>query len=231
MQVANVDGLAEPFAIGPALAAELAVPVAVGNDVNVAVEAERRFGAGRGFRSFLGVFWGTGIGGGLVVDGRLLHGRGSAGEIGHVCARPDGAQVQLRPSRLRRGLRRPRRARGGAPARARARRSSSRSSASAGARTRQRRLAPRARGGRRGRACAARRGGSGAWRGDQLAVTLLDVEAVVVGGGLGERLGSAWLSRIEEAARPHTFFRNPPEYRLAALGDLGGAIGASLLVK
>ena len=62
----------------------------LGNDVNVAVEAERRFGAGRGVRSFLGVFWGTGVGGGLVVDGRLLVGRGSAGEIGHVCAKPGG---------------------------------------------------------------------------------------------------------------------------------------------
>ena len=61
------------------------------------------------------------------------------------------------------------------------------------------------------------------------AVTLLDVEAVVIGGGLGERLGPDWLARIEAAANEHTFFREPPEYRLAELGDLGGAIGASLL--
>ena len=63
------------------------------------------------------------------------------------------------------------------------------------------------------------------------AVTLLDVEAVVLGGGLGERLGPRWLKRIERAARPHTFFRDAPEYRLAELGDLGGAIGATLLVR
>ena len=62
----------------------------IGNDVNVAVEAERRFGAGRGFSSFLGVFWGTGVGGGIVIDGRRLVGRGSAGEIGHVCSKPGG---------------------------------------------------------------------------------------------------------------------------------------------
>ena len=61
------------------------------------------------------------------------------------------------------------------------------------------------------------------------AVTLLDVEAVIIGGGLGERLGADWLSRIEAAAKEHTFFREPPAYRLAELGDLGGAIGASLL--
>jgi glucokinase len=61
------------------------------------------------------------------------------------------------------------------------------------------------------------------------AVTLLDVEVVVVGGGLGERLGATWLRRIEKSAKRHTFFRDPPEYRLAELGDMGGAIGASLL--
>ena len=51
---------------------------------------ERRFGAGVGAQSFLGVFWGTGVGGGLVPDGRLVHGRGEAGEIGHVCVKPGG---------------------------------------------------------------------------------------------------------------------------------------------
>jgi len=54
---------------------------------------------------------------------------------------------------------------------------------------------------------------------------------VVIGGGLGERLGRPWVDRIERAARPHTFFRPPPEYALAELGDMGGAIGASLLAR
>jgi glucokinase len=61
------------------------------------------------------------------------------------------------------------------------------------------------------------------------AVTLLDVEAVVIGGGLGERIGPEWLQKIERAAAQHTFFREQPAYRLAELGDLGGAIGASLI--
>jgi len=61
------------------------------------------------------------------------------------------------------------------------------------------------------------------------AVTLLDVEAVVIGGGLGERLGPDWLARIEAEANRHIFFDEKPVYRLAELGDLGGAIGASLL--
>ena len=46
--MANVHGLDEPFALAPAVAAALGVPAVLGNDVNVAVEAERRFGAGRG---------------------------------------------------------------------------------------------------------------------------------------------------------------------------------------
>ena len=90
LKAANLDAWDAPFALGPVLSERLGLPVAIGNDVSVAVEAERRFGAGRGVRSFLGVFWGTGIGGGLVLDGRQVHGRGSAGEIGHVCVKPGG---------------------------------------------------------------------------------------------------------------------------------------------
>ena len=232
LQVPNVEGLDKPFALAPAIGASLGLPATLGNDVNVAVEAERRFGAGRGVRSFLGVFWGTGVGGGLVVDGRLLVGRGSAGEIGHVCAKPGGRRCNC-------GLRGCVEAYAGRGAlEARARKES---------RKRKTVLFDLQR--KRGRD----RLTSGVWLralddGDAVArelleeavealgvgigsaVTLLDVEAVVLGGGLGERLGPRWLGRIERAARPHTFFREAPEYRLAELGDLGGAIGASLLV-
>jgi glucokinase len=233
LQVPNVEGFEEPFALGPAVSADLGIPAVLGNDVNVAVEAERRFGAGRGVRSFLGVFWGTGVGGGLVVDGRLLMGRGSAGEIGHVCAKPGGRRCNC-------GLRGCVEAYAGRGAlEERARKES---------RKRKTVLFDLMR--KRGRD----RLTSGVWlraldAGDEVArdllteavealgigigsaVTLLDVEAVVLGGGLGERLGPRWLKRIERAARPHTFFRDAPEYRLAELGDLGGAIGATLLVR
>ena len=90
VKVSNIGGWDAPFALGPALSAELGARVSIGNDVNAAVMAEHRFGAGREYGSFLGVFWGTGVGGGIVVDGRILVGRGSAGEIGHVCAKPGG---------------------------------------------------------------------------------------------------------------------------------------------
>ena len=64
------------------------------------------------------------------------------------------------------------------------------------------------------------------------AMNLLDVEAVTIGGGMGVRLGEPYVDRIRSAMHPHLFVdTDPPAVHLAALGDLGGAIGASLLVK
>ena len=64
------------------------------------------------------------------------------------------------------------------------------------------------------------------------AVNLLDVEAVVIGGGLGTRLGDPYVERIRTAMHPHLFVdTRPPAVHLAALGDLSGALGAALLVK
>lgn len=231
LKAANIEGWSEPYPIGPVLTERLGVPVVVGNDVTVAVEAERRFGAGRGVRSFLGVFWGTGIGGGLVLDGRRVRGRGSAGELGHVCVRPGGRKCAC-------GLRGCVEAYAGRGAlEERARRE---------ARKRKTVLLELARKRERDsltsgiwvRALAAKDAVATALVEEAVAalgvaigsaVTLLDVELVVVGGGLGERLGPTWLARIEKAARRHTFFSPPPRYALAELGDRGGAIGASLL--
>ena len=64
------------------------------------------------------------------------------------------------------------------------------------------------------------------------AQNLLDVEAIVIGGGLGIRLGEPFVERIREAMQPHLFNDDaPPAVHLAALGDLGGAIGAALLAR
>jgi glucokinase len=61
------------------------------NDVRAAALSEHKLGAGRGFDSMLAVFVGSGVGGGLVVDGRLYHGaQGGAGEIGHMVVRAGG---------------------------------------------------------------------------------------------------------------------------------------------
>ena len=80
-----------PVAIGPAVSQALGgVPVALGNDVSVAVLGEHRWGAGRGYRNLLGVWIGTGVGGGLILNGELFEGSGAAGEIGHTTVEPAG---------------------------------------------------------------------------------------------------------------------------------------------
>jgi glucokinase len=67
------------------------LPTVVDNDANVAAWAEARFGAGAGSHDLVLVTVGTGIGGGLVLGGRLYHGEhGFAGELGHMVVDPDG---------------------------------------------------------------------------------------------------------------------------------------------
>jgi glucokinase len=66
-------------------------PIVIENDANLAVLAEHRLGAARGYRHVLMVTLGTGIGGGLVVDGRVeAGGHGFAGEVGHMVVDPAG---------------------------------------------------------------------------------------------------------------------------------------------
>jgi glucokinase len=73
------------------MAERLGVPVAVDNDANAAMVAEHRHGAAAGATTAALLTLGTGIGGGIVVDGRVLHGaRGGAGEWGHMVIDVDG---------------------------------------------------------------------------------------------------------------------------------------------
>ncbi len=73
----------------------LGIPVAIDNDANLAMLAEHRFGAAREARNAAMLTIGTGIGGGLILDGRLYHGStGAAGELGHVVIEADGPRCQ-----------------------------------------------------------------------------------------------------------------------------------------
>lgn len=77
--------------LGETLAGQFSVPVTVENDVRAAAWGEFRFGAGRGAQNVIVVFVGTGLGSGIVLDGRLLLGAGNgAGEVGHTQVVPDG---------------------------------------------------------------------------------------------------------------------------------------------
>ena len=224
------------FPLADELSKALGTRVALGNDVQVATDAEALLGAGRPYRSLLGVFWGTGVGGGIVLDGRPWVGRGAAGEIGHVVVKRDGARctcgrrgcMEAYAGRGVDGAARPRQAQERAP-----RRTSSRSCATAAA------TGSRAASGRE-RWTAATRSPSSSWTtpsprsapASASVQNVLDVEAIVIGGGLGIRMGEPYAKRILDAMLPHLFVDiDPPAVQVAALGDLGGAIGASLLVN
>ena len=73
------------------LSERLGVPVHLGNDANLGALAEATFGAGRGRRNIFYVMLSEGIGGGVIVDGRIYTGHtGAAGELGHIVVNPDG---------------------------------------------------------------------------------------------------------------------------------------------
>ena len=69
----------------------LGLPVRIGNDANLAALGEFRFGAGRSVRHLIMITLGTGVGAGIIVDGKLLDGAdGGAGEVGHMIINPGG---------------------------------------------------------------------------------------------------------------------------------------------
>jgi glucokinase len=76
--------------IAEPVASSLGLPVTLVNDVRALTLAELRLGAGRGARDLVCIALGTGVGGGVVIGGRLHLGLGHAGEIGHTTVDPDG---------------------------------------------------------------------------------------------------------------------------------------------
>lgn len=81
----------ENYPLRDRLSSETALPVLVENDVNAGIYGEYRMGAGRGKQDIIGLYPGTGIGGGMVLDGRLYRGAsGGAGEMGHMIIQSNG---------------------------------------------------------------------------------------------------------------------------------------------
>jgi glucokinase len=230
----NLPEWDDPYPLAQQLTDQLGTKVFLGNDVDVAVEAEFELGAARNANSLLGVFWGTGVGGGIILDGSPWNGRGAAGEIGHMVVKPGGRRCPCG----RRGCMEAYAGRGAMELRARklVKKGHKTSLFTVMEKRHKERLA------------------SSVWEialkdGDRMAtqlieeaihaigvaaasaINLLDVEMVVIGGGLGTRLGAPYAKRIEEAMMPHLFVSSrPPEVKVAVLGDLGGAVGASLRV-
>ncbi len=91
---ANIPAFRNLHVTGP-VATKLGMPAFIENDASAAALGEFRFGAGRGLRHLLHATLGTGIGGGLVIDGRLYRGAGGlAGEIGHMTVEPSGPRCR-----------------------------------------------------------------------------------------------------------------------------------------
>jgi len=229
----NLSEWEQPYALAAALSERLAAKVRLGNDVSVATHAEQLLGAGHGAKSLLGVFWGTGVGGGVALEGKLWHGRGDAGEIGHMVVKQGGARCPcgrkgcMEAYAGRRAMEREARRlheKGHDTDLFEIMRDRGRQTLSSGvwakALAREDKLAER----------LIERAVQALGTGVASAVNLLDVELVLLGGGLGTRFGEPMLARIGAAMSPHLYNdSHPPAMRMAALGDLGGALGAALL--
>jgi glucokinase len=87
----NLPGEWAGVPVAAPVAAALGVPAFLVNDARAFVAAELRLGAGRGVDSIIGFTLGTGVGGGIAIDGRVLQGHdGTAGEMGHQVIDADG---------------------------------------------------------------------------------------------------------------------------------------------
>jgi glucokinase len=229
----NLPGWEGRFPLAETLKEALGTEVRVGNDVQVATEAEFHLGAGREFQSLIGVFWGTGVGGGLVLDGKPWLGRGAAGEIGHMVIKRGGAKCPCG----RRGCMEAYAGRSAMEAEARRQYEE-------GVKTdlfklMEKHQKPRLTSGIWERAIDANdhlaedlihRAIEALGTGIASAVNLVDPEAIIIGGGLGVRFGERYMEPLTKEMGKHLFVdERPPAVRVAALGDLGGAIGASLL--
>ncbi|MEJ2208265.1 MAG: ROK family protein [Anaerolineae bacterium] len=232
----NLPGWGE-VALGPRLAEALGVPVYLENDVNLGTLGEYARGAGRGTRDMIGIFVGTGIGGGLILDGKLRSGfRHAAGEVGHMvimaggpvcgCGRRGCLEALASRTAIERDIR-------------------------LGLEAGRKSMIPKLTRGGKDRltsgvlAKAYRRGdplvtevlGRAQWYLGLMTaslVNLIDPELVVFGGGVVEALGETFLKPIRVTARQHYILHTDADkvgIVPAKLGDYAAAIGATVLVK
>jgi glucokinase len=232
----NLPGFqgAELIDLGPRVSKGLGgVTVTLDNDVRVAILGEFRRGAGRPFRDVLGVWVGTGVGGGLILDGRLRAGHGAAGEIGHTIVRPGGRMC----SDGRRGHLEA--YAGRARMEARARMLVKQGEKTVLFQIMKKRGRDRVSSGviadalERKDAMTIQLIDDAVWAlGVALASAqnLLDLEAIIIGGGLGDRLGAPFVARIATEMQPRLFVPDrPPATLTTEFGDLSGAVGAAVL--
>jgi len=220
------------------LSKHLELPVTIDNDVNVGAVGEHRFGAGRGCDNLVAMFVGTGLGGGIILDGKLYTGwRYAAGEVGHMVISPDGplcgcgqrghAEALASRSAIERDIR--------------AALEAGRSSTVVDILTRTQRTDMTS--GVIGEAYDARDPVVVAaveraqyYLGLLIAncVNILDPQRIIVGGGVLERMGDAYLIPVRHTAVQHYVSRDRADeigIVPASLGDYSGALGAAALAQ
>ena len=230
----NLDGW-KNVPIADELGARLGVPVGLDNDVRVAVMAEQAAGAGRGVANWIAIWPGTGIGGGVVLNGQLWRGTtGAAGELGHITVKAGGPRC-------------------GCGARGHLEALASRSAivrylaerADKGHKTMLEKLAgdvDKSRSGDLAEAFqkgdkevvrAIRRAAKYLAIGIASVANTLNPELVVVGGGLTEALGEPFVRLIEKElkGRPMTAATDALRIVTSQLGDDAGITGAALVAR
>ncbi len=224
--------------LGPELKKLLGVPVLVDNDVNVGVVGEHALGAGRGAQELVGIFVGTGIGGGIISRGQLYVGcRGAAGEIGHMvlqvggprcgCGRRGCAEALASRTAMERDVR---------------------AAIKSGKKSMVLKIMKEQRRKRMTSSVIAR----ALKKNDPVmrkvmkraqhylgvlvanVINLLDPQCVVIGGGIAERLGEAFVGPIRKTAYKHFICerdRGRVKIVPGSLGDSAGALGAVVLAR
>jgi glucokinase len=234
---ANVSGFGAPLELAALL--ERAISETLGtapalqieNDVRAAVLGELRLGAARPFANLVAIWLGTGVGGAVICEGAVHIGAGAAGEIGHLIVKPSGRRCSCG----RRGCLEAYLGRACMEAAAAKRVANGQATelfALMAERGRERLTAGIWRRAYKDHDELARKLlRKGAWAlgvAMASAQNLLDSEAILIGGGLGEKLPGGLLDRAQREMGKRLLERErPPELLRTALGDLGGAIGAA----
>jgi glucokinase len=215
------------FPLRARLADAFGRPAWVDNDAKALALGERWFGAGHGSNNMLGMVVSTGVGGGIILDGKLVHGNaGNAGHIGHIIVWPDGPLCGCGARGCVEGV-----ASGSGLARRLAVAHSAGLATTLAAGATAVEIAAAARAGDPFAAELFRTAGEAVGRGIASAAALLDLELVVIGGSIALRawdlLGPPLESELRRSAQ--LAFSRGVRVVHAQLGDTAGLYGAAVL--
>lgn len=218
------------------LGEQLGRPIYLNNDVNVGAVGEHALGAGRGYESMVAIFVGTGIGGGVILNGKLHEGsRYTAGEVGHTVLVADGPLCGCGKHGCAEAL---------------ASRTAIEREIRAGIASGRESLVPEIMAEMKREDMSSSVIAAALEKGDALTqevvaraeyymgllvanvVNLLDPEAVVLGGGVIDRLGAGYIEPVRETAEQYYLNQQGRVHVVGSrLGDESGALGAAILAS